>query len=82
MVARRFTLGIGIVSLGCAILLIALYFANPFKILDTFNGTTFFCNAECYFKGMLDFVGAAAGVILVLAGFVILMERLFPREPL
>lgn len=81
VVSRRFTLSIALLSLslGAVILLIAFYFANPFNILDTFNGF-FYCNEECYFMGTLDFVGAGVGAILMVVGAVASIELLLPGE--
>lgn len=80
MASRRFTLGSGLLSSGAVIFAIALYLSNPYYILDQFNGY-FLCDQECYFKGMLDFIGAAVGAIFMLVGAMILIEWLFPREP-
>jgi hypothetical protein len=80
LASRRSTLGLALLGLGAVVFVVALYYSNPLLILDYVNGYLY-CNEECYFLGILDFVAAAVGAIMMLVGAMVLIERLLPSEP-
>ena len=81
---KRSTLGFGLLclSIGAVVFAVALYLANSSNIVSNLVEPSFLsCNEECYFAGTLDLAGGGVGAILALVGVIVLMERLFPREP-
>ena len=77
----RLRTGFVFLGVGAGVFLVALHYANPALILGTNPWTgTLTCYSICTLEGIMDIVGAAAGLILILAGAVTIVERALPRE--
>lgn len=84
LTSKRFTLGFGFLSLslGAAILVIALHLASSFNVVNILAQPRYLsCNEECYFAGTLDLVAGCVGAVLAIVGLIASTERLIQREP-
>lgn len=82
--SRKFTLRFGALSLsvGLALFVTAIYMANSSNIVGILSQPPYIsCSEECYFVGTLDLAGGVVGVIFVVVGLLVSMERLLAREP-
>lgn len=81
---KKLTLGFGLLTLaaGAAILTTSVILADSYNVVGTLAQPLYYsCQEKCYLMNTLVFVGLGVGVVMLLAGGIIAMERLFPREP-
>ena len=80
---RHLTLGFGLLTfaVGGAVLTVSTYLADSFNVLGVLAQPLYYsCTESCYLMNTFDFVGLGVGVLMMIAGGIISMEKMFPRE--
>jgi len=81
---KKLTLGFGLLILatGAAILTASIFLADSYNVVGVLAQPLYYsCQEGCYLMNTFAFVGMGVGVVMLLSGGIITMERLFPREP-